>query len=184
MKKLESDGLLDRDEIAGEVGVDRKMIDAIIDRTEIPEPGEDGHMAEVQRQMDADFLNPTVQKALNRVYGSQQQQEELARAFNFALQNDPELQAKYQNVKPDDAIYFVLDEGKAALEDFNEFKSTGGSAKALAAENRALKAQIAELKTQPQPVITQATDTPNPAQEEPVLDPLKEREKRIAALGR
>ncbi|TBH23635.1 hypothetical protein ELG64_09020 [Rhizobium leguminosarum] len=156
--KMEADGLLDRDEIAKEVGEDRKMIDAIIDHTDLPEPGEDAHMAEVQRKMDEDFLNPTTQKALTRVYGDQKKQEELARAFNFALQSDPELQEKYQNVAPDDAIYFVLDEGKANLQDYLDFQSSGGSPKALAAENRALKAEIAELR-KPKPVTTQANET-------------------------
>jgi len=179
--KQEADGLLDRDEMAKDLGVNRKEIDAIVDRTDVPEPGEDAHVEARDRKMDEDYQNPTTQKALQRLYGDTDKQQELARAFNFALQSDPELQERYQNVDPAEAIYFVMDEGKANIDDYQEYVKTGGNAKALAAENRALKTKIAEL-TAPKQVTTQTKDDEDEPTAEPLQEPKTAREAKVRAF--
>ncbi|TPL98316.1 hypothetical protein [Mesorhizobium sp. B2-3-10] len=183
IRKLEADGLLDRDEIATAVGVERGYIDAVIDRKELPEPGEDGHIQQLQARFAEDYHNPTVQRGLTKVYGDKTAQGEILQAFDFAVANDPELRAKYEQTSPDDVLYFAMDEGKAALEDFREVQTNGGGARALAAKLRAANAEIAALKANPKPVTTQAETENTPAAEQEELPaPKSAREARVRAF--
>jgi hypothetical protein len=181
--ELEADGLLDRDEAAAKRGMTRTQFDAYLDHKAAPEPGEDGHMAEVNKRMDEDYANPTVQKALSRVYGTPEEQQELARAFNYAMSGDAALQERFNNVTPEDAIYLVLDEGKAALEDYREAQTTGASPRALMAEVRKLRAENASLKAGGKQ--TPIKDEPEETAENDIdLDPLAARDARLKALSR
>lgn len=181
--KLEADGLLDRDELAKEVGVKRDYLDSVLDRKELPEPGEDGHMQQLQARFAEDYHNPTVQRGLVKVYGDKAAQEEILQAFDFAVANDPELRAKYEQTSPDDVLFFAMDQGKAALDDFREVQTNGGGARALAAQVRALRAENEALKAAPKTVTTQAKPEQEPALEEPEMPaPKNAREARIRAM--
>lgn len=157
-KMVEDDGLLDRAEIASKLGVDPKYLDAVIDRKELPEPGEDGHIQQLASRFKQDFENPVIQKAIVKAYGAMESQLEMLGAFDFAVANNPELQEKYRNTAPDDVLYFALDEGKAALDDFREVKALGSNPQALLREIRRLRAENAELSKKPEPVVTQETE--------------------------
>lgn len=185
LRDLEEEGLLDRDDAAAKRGMTRAQFDAYLDHKAAPEPGEDGHMDEVNRQMDEDFRNPSVQKALSKVYGTPQEQQELAKAFNYAMQDDAALQERYKTVKPEDAIYLVLDEGKAALEDFREAQKMGGSPRKLMAETRRLRAEIAALKASgAKPALTEEAPEETPGDDNTDNDPLAARDARLRALSR
>ena len=185
LRKQEEEGLLDRDEAAEKLGMTRAQFDAYLDHKAPPEPGEDGHMDEVNRQMDEDYRNPTVQKALARVYGTPEEQQELAKAFNYAMQGDAELQEKFKNVKPEDAIYLVLDEGKAALEDFREAQTLGGSPRKMMAEMRRLREENASLKSgRNNSVLTEEAPDERVAEDQIDIDPLAARDARLRALSR
>jgi len=144
-KALEKDGLLDREDLAKEMGLTRGQLDAVLDRKELPEAGEDGHMQLVQQKFVEDYHNPSLQRGIERLYGTKEEQAELLQAFDWAVGADPELSNKYKNIQPEEVVYFALDEGKAALEDFRDSQTKGG-VKSLLAENRALQARIAELE--------------------------------------
>ncbi|RWE44227.1 hypothetical protein [Mesorhizobium sp.] len=178
IRKLEADGLLDRDEMATAVGVKRDYIDAVIDKKELPEPGEDGHIQQLQARFAEDYHNPTVQRGLVKVYGDKAAQEEILQAFDFAVANDPALRAKYEQTTPDDVLYFAMDQGKAALDDFREVQTNGGGARALAAQVRTLRAENEALKAA-KPVTTQVTETETAPEETEMPAPKSAREARI-----
>lgn len=179
-KKLEADGLLDRDELAKELGIDAPYLNAVLDRKELPEPGDDGHVQQLQSRFKQDFENPVIQRALVKAYGDIDAQLEILKAFDFAVANTPELQEKYKNTSPDDVLYFALDEGKAALEDFREVVSIGNSPTRLLAEIRRLRAENAELQKKPEADTTQAKE--QTASEEELPPPKDAREARIRAF--
>lgn len=181
-RKLEADGLLDREELAKEVGVKRDYLDAVLDKKELPEPGEDGHIQQLQARFAEDYHNPTVQRGLTKVYGDKAAQNEILQAFDFAVANDPELRTKYEQTAPDDVLYFAMDEGKSALEDFREVQTNGGGARALAAKLRAANAEIAALKANPKTVTTQAEIEEKPADEPELPAPKSAREARVRAF--
>jgi hypothetical protein len=181
-QKLEADGLLDRDELAKEVGVKRDYLDAVIDKKELPEPGEDGHIQQLQTRFAEDYHNPTIQRGLVKVYGDKAAQGEILQAFDFAVANDPELRSKYEQTSPDDVLYFAMDEGKAALEDLRAVQTNGGGARALAARVRQLEAENAALKAEPNTVTTQADTEQQPAAEPELPAPKSAREARVRAF--
>jgi hypothetical protein len=181
-RKLEADGLLDRDEMAKEIGVKRDYLDAVLDKKELPEPGEDGHLQVLQTRFAEDYHNPTIQRGLTKVYGDKAAQAEILQAFDFAVANDPELRAKYEQTSPDDVLFFAMDEGKAALDDFREVQTNGGGARALAAKLRAANAEIAALKANSKPATTQADTEQQPAAEAELPAPKSAREARVRAF--
>jgi len=181
-RKLEADGLLDRDEIAEAIGVKKDFLDAVLDKQDLPEVGEDGHVSALQERFVEDFNNPTLDKAAERLYGDKETRGKILKAFDYAVQNDPKVREKYLNASPDDVFYLVMDEGKAALDTFNQAQELGGPA-GMMAEIARLRAENAELKKKPV-VNTQAqkSDEDEEPDEEHKPAPQSAREARIRAM--
>lgn len=153
--KLEQEGLLDRAEIAEAIGVKKDFLDSVLDKKELPEVGEDGHVQVLQQRFVSDFNNPSLAKAAERLYGPKEQRDEILQAFDYAVQTDAAVRDQYLNATPDDVFYLVMDAGKAALDTFREAQKLGGPA-GMMAEITRLRAENAELKSKPAQVTTQA----------------------------
>lgn len=179
-KKLEEDGLLDRDELAKEMGIDAAYLNAVLDRKELPEAGEEGHVKQLESRFKEDFHNPVIQRALVKAYGPMDDQVKILAAFDFAVANNAELRGKYVNTAPEDVLYFALDEGKAALADYEEVQALGNSPISLLSEVRRLRAENAELRQTPKQVVTDENQ-PQPSQEE-LPEPKNAREAKLRAF--
>jgi hypothetical protein len=179
-KKLEEDGLLDREELAKEVGIDAAYLNAVLDRKELPEAGEAGHIEQLQSRFKQDYENPVIQRALVKAYGDRDTQLEILKAFDFAVANNPELQEKYKNTSPDDVLYFAMDEGVAALNDFREVEQIGHSPTSMLSEIRRLRAENEELRKKSETVVVTPKEQTDPQEEEPA--PKDAREAKLRAF--
>ncbi|MGG7581708.1 hypothetical protein [Rhizobium sp. Nf11,1] len=184
-RKMEDEGLLDRKEIAEELEIDPAYLDAVLDKKELPEPGDIAHVNVLHERFKEDYANPVIQKALERAYGDQKAREEILKAFDYAVANDEDLRNRYMNTQPDDVLYFAMDEGKAALDEFRAVEAIGSSPRKMLARIRELESENETLRNRPAANVN--TQEQEPAsrevrEEQPILDPLKEREQRLRAL--
>lgn len=179
-KKLEEDGLLDREELAKEMGIDASYLNAVLDRKELPEAGEEGHVKQLESRFKEDFHNPVIQRALVKAYGPMDDQVKILAAFDFAVANDADLRQKYVNTAPEDVLYFALDEGKAALRDYEEVQALGNSPTGMLAEIRRLRAENEELRKKPDTVITDQNEQQPSPEEFP--EPKDAREAKLRAF--
>jgi len=183
LRDQETEGLLDRDEAAAKRGMTRAQFDAYLDHKSAPEPGEDGFVNEADKVFSDTFNDERMQKALVRQYGTKEEQMELLKAFDWMVQNDPQMAEKRLKTPGDELLFLALDEGKKAFEEFQAAQTAGGPRKLLA-RIRELEGQLAAKDGQTRQTVEEAGDETSPTKTQGDIDPLAARDARLKALAR
>jgi hypothetical protein len=125
LKALEDDGFLDRDEIAGKVGMTRGEVDRLLDSKPTAAPGEPEYQKVLFQAFDEEVKKPSVVHVLKRAYGNEDALNELKDAYVWATKVDPIVSSKLDHIGPDEVVAHVFDTGKEYLELYREAKKDG-----------------------------------------------------------